>query len=137
MNSTTWYEVEQAIQRWAKDDWLSGYYSDEDDNVERWAHETADGCEYTIYYRHQNDLWADSAYVQSFEDMVYGAESVQDTIQACVYYAIYEKCLEAAYEVMEIDSVLATTTKDKRIRTSTGESVTIPVLATTRVPRKP
>lgn len=98
---TTWHEVRNAIDEWAKNDWLAGYYSQ--DNVDEWAHETADGCEYTIYYHHQNALWADSAYVQSFEDMVYGVDDIQSKIQACVYYAIYESCMEAAAEVMESD----------------------------------
>jgi hypothetical protein len=97
--STTWYDVEQSVRAWAKDDWLAGYY--DADDADEWAQDTADGCEYTIYYHHQNALWADSDYVQSFEDQVFGVESTQERIQACVFYAINEACLESATEVAE------------------------------------
>jgi len=127
---TTWYEVEQAIQQWAKDDWLSGNY--DADSIDEWAHETADGCEYTIYYHHANSLWLDSDYVRSFEDMVFGTEDIQERITACVYYAIQETCLLAAYE-MSKESVLATDTTNRMIAVGTSEGdvfVSIPVLTT-------
>jgi len=126
---TTWYEVEQDIQRWAKDDWLAGYY--DADSADEWAHETADGCEYTIYYHHQNALWADSPYVQSFEDMVFGVEDIQQRIQACVYYAIQEVCLKAASEVILSDGVPTLAREERHIyvdRESASYVVKIPVL---------
>jgi hypothetical protein len=124
--STTWYDVEEAIYRWAKDDWLAGYY--DANSADEWAHDTADGCEYTIYYHHQNALWADSAYVQSFEDMVYGIDDdIQQRIQACVYYAIYEACLNATSEVILSDGVF-TTTDDSRLIHAGGQTFDIPVL---------
>ena len=126
---TTWYEVEQAIQQWAKDDWLSGNY--DADSIDEWAHETADGCEYTIYYHHQNALWAESPYVQSFEDMVFGVEDTQQRIQACVYYAINETCLNAASEVILSDGVPTLAREERHIyvdRESASYVVKIPVL---------
>ena len=127
--STTWYEVEQAVKQWAKDDWDMGNY--DDTNADEWAHETADGCEYTIYYHHQNSLWADSDYVQSFEDMVYGADTTQQRIQACVYYAIYEACLNAASDVILSEGVFTTSVEERYMYSSTdaGHVVPIPVLA--------
>ena len=105
--NTTWYEVEEAIQRWAKDDWLAGNY--DADSVDDWAHETADGCEYTIYYHHQIDLWRDSDYVQSFEDIVFHARGIQERMQACVYYAIHETCLTAAQRIIESEDACTPT----------------------------
>jgi hypothetical protein len=123
---TTWYEVEQAIQRWAKDEWLAGYYTD--GSADEWAHYTADGCEYTIYYHHQIDLWRDSDYVRSFEDMAFGIEDIQDRMQACVYYAIYEACLNAASEVIMSEGTF-TYWQENRVINAGGERITIPVLA--------
>jgi len=128
---TNWYEVEQDIQRWAKDDWDLGHY--DPDSADDWAHETADGCEYTIYYHHQIDLWRDSDYVRSFEDMVFGFEEIQERMQACVYYAIHETCLNAASDVILSNSVLTTDTTERMISVSTSQGdvrVLIPVLTT-------
>ena len=125
---TTWYEVEETVQEWAVQDFLAGQYDEE--NVDQWAHETADGCEYTIYYHHQNALWADSAYVQSFEDMAYGVDDIQDKIQACVYYAIYETALAAGQSAVENIGVPHTVTRTKGFTASTGDWVVIPVLDT-------
>lgn len=125
---TTWHEVEKNIQEWAVQDFLDGQY--DEDNADEWAHETADGCEYTIYYHHQNALWADSAYVQSFEDMVYGVDDIQQKIQACVYYAIYETALAAATEAIEDHGVPHTITRNKGFRSSTGDWIVAPVLDT-------
>jgi hypothetical protein len=125
--STTWYDVEESIRRWATDDWAAGYY--DADNVDEWAHDTADGCEYTIYYHHQNALWADSAYVQSFEDMVYGIDDdIQQRIQACVYYAIYEECLNAARHQIESHGIFTVYNKTRPISVA-GERIDVPVLA--------
>jgi hypothetical protein len=124
--STTWYDVEQAIYRWAKDEWLAGYYTN--DSADEWAHYTADGCEYTIYYHHQIDLWRDSDYVRSFEDMAFGIEDIQDRMQACVYYAIYEACLNAASDVIMSEGTF-TYWQENRVINAGGERIIIPVLA--------
>ena len=123
--STTWYEVEQAIQQWAQDDWRSGNY--DADTADDWAHETADGCEYTIYYHHQIDLWRDSDYVRSFEDMVFGFEEIQERMQACVYYAIHETCLNAASDVILSEGTF-TYWQENRVINAGGQRLIIPVL---------
>jgi hypothetical protein len=122
--STTWYDVQDSVTEWAKSDWLNGDYDLE--TVDDWAHETADGCEYVIYYHHQNALWSSSDYVQSFEDMVYGVDDTQQRIQACVYYAISEACLEAAYEAAKLYGVF-TATRERRSVVSRGEVINITV----------
>lgn len=125
---TTWYEVEQAIQRWAKDDWDMGHY--DADSADDWAHETADGCEYTIYYHHANSLWMDSDYVRSWEDMIYGVDDIQQAITACVFYAIQETCLLAAYEMCK-EGVPTLAQEDRLIyvdRESASYVVKVPVL---------
>lgn len=104
---TTWRQVHAAVQEWARQDWLSGYYSA--DNIYDWADETADGCEYVIYYQHQDDLWCEGTITPvheietelSSEGILSG--DIQQRIQACVYFAIRNALVDAANETMKHD----------------------------------
>lgn len=99
--STTWYEVEQSIQDWVKDAWQSGDLTP--DTVDDWAAETAESCEYVVYYDHQNDLWANSSEVRNMEDhfAVNPETGIQDRIRICVYEAILSELARAAYQLIE------------------------------------
>lgn len=129
--ATTWHDVETAVAEWARYDWLNGYYDSE--SVHEWAHETADGCEYVIYYHHQNDLWREPE-VQKYEDDTYG-DDIQNRIMQCVYLAIYEALLDAAADVMESDSVLGVRQSEQYVRIH-GEGMYLPMLETYAIPRK-
>lgn len=99
--STTWYEVEQSIQDWVKDAWQSGDLTP--DTVDDWAVETAESCEYVVYYDHQNDLWANSSEVRHMEDDLFISTDmgIQDRIRTCVFEAILSELARAAYQLIE------------------------------------
>lgn len=136
--STTWHEVETAIQEWARCDWLSGCYDSE--SVYEWAHETTDGCEYVIYYHHQDSLWTEGTLTPVHEaevniDWLSSDADIQQRIQACVYSAIYEALVDAANNVMESDSALGVRQSEQYVRIH-GEGMFLPMLETYRVPRE-
>lgn len=136
--STTWHQVQESINTWAVVDWLNGQYTEDEDSLYTWAHETADGCEYVIYYRHQDDLWAEGTLTPVHEaevnlDWLDG--DIQERIQACVYYAIYDALIEAGREAIEKNHVLAVRQVNTTQRIA-GEYVTFPVLETYRAPRE-
>ena len=133
--STTWNQVVRDIQEWARWDWHNGQFTCIDD-IPQWAEETADGCEYTIYYHHQNDLWAYNE-VREYEEYTYERDDIQTRIQHCVFLAIREACTEAALAVMEDEneSVLATDVME-RFCCVGGEYMTIPVLDLCYKPRR-
>lgn len=133
---TTWHEVKESIHEWALTDWLNGQY--DEDTLDEWANETADGCQYVIYYRHQDDLWTEGTVTPVHEaevniDWLDG--DIQERIQSCVYYAIYEELLTAGNEAMEDNHCLAIRQTDTT-RLIAGEYVTFPILETYRAPRK-
>jgi hypothetical protein len=130
----TWNEVLRNVQEWARYDWRNRHFTDEDD-VYQWAHETADGCEYVIYYAHQNELW-NYPEVRQYEDGTYG-DDIQRRIGECVYLAVYEACIDAALAVMQDDetSGMGVRTVERYVNIR-GEGVTIPTLETYRYPRE-
>lgn len=133
--STTWQQVQEDIKEWARIDWLNGNYDEE--TVADWAHETADGCQYVIYYRHQDDLWCEGTItpVHEAESYINPTGDIQERIQACVYLAIYEALVEAAHEVMLYDGVMGVRPTERYFRIH-GEYMSLPVLETYRVPRE-
>lgn len=124
--STTWYHVQQDIEAWAYQDFMDGHLTY--DNLHEWARETADGCEYTIYYHHQIALWADSDYVRSFEDIIEPTNDIQQAMGLCTYIAIEEECVRVGEQTIEDCSVPHVITRYHTFRSSTGEYVTIPIL---------
>ena len=136
--STTWSEVQESINTWALSDWLNGQYEDDEDSIETWAHETADGCEYVIYYRHQDDLWAEGTLTPVHEaevELDWLDGDIQQRIQACVYYAIRQACEAAALSAIEEHHALAVR-QTNIIRRIAGEYITFPVLETYRTPKE-
>ena len=133
--STTWKQVHDDIRHWARIDWLNGNYDEE--TVADWASETADGCQYVIYYRHQDDLWCEGTItpVHEAEADIDPKGDIQDRIQACVFWAIYTALVDAAHEAMLYDGVMGVRRTERTFHIH-GESMSLPVLETYRVPRE-
>ena len=134
--TTTWSEVKESVHEWALTDWLNGQYDEE--TLDEWAHETADGCHYVIYYRHQDDLWTEGTVTPVHEAEVFidwPNGDIQERIQACVYYAIREACEDAALQAIENNHCFGVRQTETALRIA-GEYVTFPVLETYRAPRK-
>lgn len=132
---TTWWDVRMSVDAWARYGWQTGEFTCMDD-IPQWAEETADGCEFTIYYHHQNDLWGCDE-VTKYEDDTYERDDIQTRIQHCVFIAIREACVEAALSVMEDpeESYVATAVME-RFCCVGGQYMTIPVLDLVYKPRR-
>ena len=73
------------------------------DGIYEYAHETADGSAYVIYYGWQRELWADSADIRAYEDDAIdsGCDDVASIQQYCVYMAISDAITETLNELLE------------------------------------
>ena len=78
---------------------------DGEDDIENYAREFADGCEWVIYTHQARTLWADSVAVQDYEDMVADYcdthEDIDRRITLCVYEATYDAVLNAIETIRE------------------------------------
>jgi len=63
--SNKWDEVKATLDSWVVDAFESGDLPGDD--VDRWVHETADGCEFVIWHSEVIDIWNSSPEVQDFE----------------------------------------------------------------------
>ena len=134
--STTWREVKQDIETWAVTDWLSGQYDEY--TLEDWAQQTADGCQYVIYYRHQDDLWTEGTITPVHEaeaELDWLDGDIQTRIQACVFWAIYNALVQAGQEAIEENHALAVRQVNTTRRIA-GEYITFPTLETYRAPKE-
>ena len=137
MTTTTWWEAKQNINEWIKHDWLNGDMGATVNDIFVYACETAEGCEYVIYYYHQRDLWAESYEVRAYQDdaIEAGCTDVESIQEFCVYHAIKDHITEAAPEIIKQNAVLSTITEDRTIYVN-GVSVRIPVLAIEHTPKE-
>ena len=134
--STTWSEVQESINTWALSDWLNGQYDEY--TLDDWAQQTADGCEYVIYYRHQDDLWTEGTITPVHEveaELEWLDGDIQTRIQACVFWAIYNALVDAGQEAIANNHTLAVR-RTETTRNIRDVWVTFPTLETYRAPKE-
>ena len=85
-----WDSVTATLDSWVVDAFENGDLPGDD--IDRWVHETADGCEFVTYYSEVMDIWNDSREVQDFEwqaEGLFGPHmSILERMTAVVYLAI-------------------------------------------------
>ena len=133
MTMTTWREVTEACDRWIESDAQHGNLTW--DNFDEWAHETADGCEYAIYYRHHDALWCEGAVTPVHEvEAELSAQGIlsgdiQDRIQQCVFSAIRDYLFYASEKYLRDHSRYETYVGEKEVWFSVeGAYFSIPVM---------
>ena len=67
--SNKWESVQATLDSWVEAAFESGDLPGDgsEHDVERWVHETADGCEFVIWWSEVMDIWNSSPEVQDFE----------------------------------------------------------------------
>ncbi len=102
--SNKWESVQATLDSWVVDAFESGDLPGDD--VERWVHETADGCEFVIWHSEVMDIWNSSPEVQDFEFVAQGFfspdKSIIDRMTLVVYLAI-EDHLKISIQEYEMD----------------------------------
>lgn len=130
---TTWREVTESCDRWIEGDTASGDLTW--DTLDEWAEQTADGCEYTIYYSHQDALWCEGTVTPvhdaeaelSAEGVLSG--DIQDRIGQCVFWAIREYLTTAGERYLRSQSRYETQVGEQWFWSSVHDAMfSIPVL---------
>jgi len=62
-----WDEVTATLDSWVVEAFENGDLPGDD--IDRWIHETADGCEFVIWNSEVMEIWNSSQEVQDFEPM--------------------------------------------------------------------
>ena len=99
----------EELDSWIKSDIEYGNLDiDSEDDRERYAHETADGCSYVIYFGKALALWIDDMAVSDFEGEALemlafepSTISIGQIASACAYLAIRAALLSAMDELRE------------------------------------
>lgn len=103
----TWYDVTREISAMVREDYENDGFSDihNDDDMQEYAHEWADGSQNVIYYHRARELWADSATVQGYEsdawDLMGDEKDIDKVIALCVYLAMRDEIMSAVQELRE------------------------------------
>lgn len=97
--SVSWRDVCESIDAIVAGDVASGVLDPRDDDaVDVYAHEWADGCEWVIYYAQSRALWADPAmpdFDDVADDMCGAGAGVQDRVTAAVFLAVRDRILSS------------------------------------------
>lgn len=97
--TVSWRDVCESIDVIVADDVASGVLDPtNDDAVDEYAHEWADGCEWVIYYAQSRALWADPAmpdFDDAADDMCGPGVGVQDRVTAAVFLAVRDRILSS------------------------------------------
>lgn len=89
-----WSDVVADARSWVADAIASGDLDVSDaDAVDRWVHETADGCEHVIYYVNGFGLWSDPSCPVDDDDL--GYEDIGSQLTVYAYRAVVH-ALESA-----------------------------------------
>lgn len=107
----TWYGVCRSIREIIRTDSdTSNVDLGDPDTWDEYAHEWADGSEWVIYYAKSRELWAESSYVQAWEEeashLAVGT-GIGEQITACVYLAVRQEIMDALQEIAEERNLVA------------------------------
>lgn len=104
----TWWQIVSELPDMIKIDIENGHLDIGDDEaVEVYAHEWADGSEYVIYTHHAMRLWCESNDVSDYEDEAWDlldpdrttVHSVSMIMSSCVFLALRQAIIEACEEL--------------------------------------
>ena len=104
-DAPTWAQIVAAIPDQVRDDIANGNLDPlDEDMVEDYASQWADGSEYVIYHHHALRLFADGDAVSDFETDAWDAwagdeRSVLSIMSTCVYLALSEAVCAAVMDV--------------------------------------
>lgn len=104
--SNKWDSVQATLDSWVEAAFESGDLPGDD--VERWVHETADGCEFVIWWSEVMDIWNSSPEVQDFEwsaaELFTPQQSILERMTLVVYLAIEDHLKISIHEYeMELE----------------------------------
>ena len=99
-----WDSVQATLDSWVEAAFESGDLPGDD--VERWVHETTDGCEFVIWHSEVMDIWNSSPEVQDFEwsaaELFNPHQSILERMTLVVYLAI-EDHLKVSIQEYEME----------------------------------